>query len=478
MSINPLRVKNVTSAPYQKGAVVYRMCRDIRAHDNEALLYALEYARTHNAPLIVEYVIWNYVWTGATRRFYDWVLPSLKEVESTLRAHNIPLVITLESKKLFREATSAKAPDEYGAVIFDTLPLHFMKKWKEKMTRDNPSLPIIEIDAHNCIPVEVLSQKQEFAAHTIRRKVHEMLPKFLESFSALTSYKENEEILQRYPSINFDTLKESIVCDETVSGLGDFVPGEAAAKKVLQHFLSSKLDEYDEKRNAINEDGQSNLSPYIAHGNISRRYIVLELLKKTDIAIELAFDPVQNGSNGKLGSIAAFIEECVVRAELCENFCFYNSSYDAYEGFPAWAKESLAIASSDTREYVYTYEAFKNVKTHDDVWNAAQLQMVHTGKMHGYMRMYWAKKILEWTQSPEEAMQIAVKLNDVYELDGRDPNGYAGCAWSIGGVHDRPWFKRPIFGAIRYMAVSGVEKRGKIKTFMNEYLKKGDTLFE
>jgi deoxyribodipyrimidine photo-lyase len=171
-----------------------------------------------------------------------------------------------------------------------------------------------------------------------------------------------------------------------------------------------------------------------------------------------------------MGSIASFIEECVVRAEIAENYCFYNKQYDSYEGFPDWAKETLTKAKTDKRIYVYTFEEFRNAQTHDEIWNAAQMQMVKTGKMHGYMRMYWAKKILEWSKSPEEAMSVAVRLNDLYELDGRDPNGYVGCAWSIGGVHDRPWFKRPIFGAVRYMAESGVAKQGKIKVYIEKYL--------
>jgi deoxyribodipyrimidine photo-lyase len=259
------------------------------------------------------------------------------------------------------------------------------------------------------------------------------------------------------------------VCREDVAGVGGFEPGENGAQKLLQNFLHHKLTTYDTSRNEINHDGQSDLSPYISHGNISRRRIIIELLKQTKTSIEDAFDPIQNGSNGRLGSIAAFLEECVIRAELCENYCFYNAHYDKYDGFPMWAKETLAKAKTDVREYVYTKKQFEEALTHDELWNAAQKQMVTTGKMHGYMRMYWAKKILEWSKSPEEAMSIAVYLNDIYELDGRDPNGYVGCAWSIGGVHDRPWFGRPVFGSIRYMAESGVKKRGDIKTYISKF---------
>lgn len=195
------------------------------------------------------------------------------------------------------------------------------------------------------------------------------------------------------------------------------------------------------------------------------------------LTISDIFDPIQNGSNEKSGSIAAFVEECIIRAELSDNFCFYNNMYNSTSGFPAWAVETLHKAQSDIREYIYTVEEFEQGKTHDLLWNAAQEQMIQSGKMHGYMRMYWAKKILEWTKSPEDALRIAIYLNDVYELDGRDPNGYVGCAWSIGGVHDRPWFGRPIFGAIRYMAQSGVEKRGKVDDYIEKWSLKKQKLF-
>lgn len=475
--INPRRVRNLTGTDCIGGTVIYQMCRDIRAEDNDALLFAQELAKQHGGQLIVNYVIWNYEWVGATRRFYDWVLPSLEEVEKELRAHNIPLVVTFENEQFFTKKTFQKIPEHIGAVVIDELPLRFMRKWKEQFLANHKDVLLYEVDAHNCIPVWELSEKQEFAAHTIRRKVHVKLSDYLEDFSKLKKHNENEELLKSLPPIDWKDITTKIKCNEEVFGTGNFVPGEQHAKKMLAEFLNSKLASYDISRNEINSDGQSNLSPYISHGNISRRRIILELLKKTGGVIEELFDEQKNGSNGEMGSVAAFIEECVVRAEISENFCFYNPHYDSYDGFPTWAKETLRKASTDTREYMYTYKQFEKGETHDELWNAAQMQMVATGKMHGYMRMYWAKKILEWSRTPQEAMRTAVRLNDVYELDGRDPGGYVGCAWSIGGVHDRPWFGRPIFGTVRYMAESGVKKRGKINLYIEKWLGDKSKLF-
>jgi deoxyribodipyrimidine photo-lyase len=166
---------------------------------------------------------------------------------------------------------------------------------------------------------------------------------------------------------------------------------------------------------------------------------------------------------------SAFLEELIVRRELADNFCEYTPLYDSPDAFPQWARTSLDTHVSDKRDYLYSREQFEQAKTHDEAWNACQRELLKTGKMHGYMRMYWAKKILEWTRNYTEAMEIAIYLNDTYELDGRDPNGYAGIAWSIGGVHDRPWFDRPIFGVIRYMNASGLAKKFDVQEYCRRW---------
>jgi deoxyribodipyrimidine photo-lyase len=227
---------------------------------------------------------------------------------------------------------------------------------------------------------------------------------------------------------------------EEVSGIK---PGTKAGMKILRDFVGNKLSSYAAMRNDPEGDGQSNLSPYLHFGQLSAQRVALEVISK----------------GGSSESKEAFLEELIIRRELSDNFCFYNEHYDSLEGFPAWAKETLNKHRRDRRPYLYSLSEFENANTHDDLWNAAQLQMVKRGKMHGYMRMYWAKKILEWTESPEEALEVTIYLNDRYELDGRDPNGYAGIAWSIGGVHDRAWGERNIFGKIRYMSYLGCKRK-------------------
>jgi len=219
----------------------------------------------------------------------------------------------------------------------------------------------------------------------------------------------------------------------------------------MKGFLEQGLSVYKARRNDPSLQGQSNLSPYLHFGQISAQRIVLEALQ----------NPARKASRD------AFLEELIVRRELSDNFCYYNSQYDRFGGFPAWARKTLDEHRKDKRPYLYTLKQLENAATHDDLWNAAQIEMVKQGKMHGYMRMYWAKKILEWTGSPEEAIEAAIFLNDKYELDGRDPNGYAGIAWSIGGVHDRAWGERPVFGKVRYMSRAGSRSKFDINKYIS-----------
>jgi deoxyribodipyrimidine photo-lyase len=164
----------------------------------------------------------------------------------------------------------------------------------------------------------------------------------------------------------------------------------------------------------------------------------------------------------------AFLEELIIRKELSDNYCYYCRDYDNFNGFPDWSKGSLNEHRKDKREFIYSLEEFEQAKTHDELWNAAQKEMINTGKMHGYMRMYWAKKIFEWSHTPEEAIETAIYLNDKYELDGRDPNGYTGIAWSIGGVHDRAWFDREVFGKVRYMNYNGCKSKFNVDAYIKK----------
>jgi len=275
-----------------------------------------------------------------------------------------------------------------------------------------------------------------------------MLSEYLEEFIWLQKHPVSWET--RVPEIDWDGIRKKLAVDTTVAAVSWIKPGEKAAHAALADFLEKRISRYSGERNDPTKNGQSNLSPYLHFGQLSSQRVALEIKKaKIDRT-----------------SKEAFIEELIVRRELSDNFCFYNQHYDTVQGFPEWARKSLYAHRKDRRDHTYSLEEFEMAQTHDRLWNAAQMEMAKRGKMHGYMRMYWAKKILEWTESLEKAMDIAIYLNDRYELDGRDPNGYTGIAWSIGGVHDRAWGERPVFGRIRYMSYNGSKSKFDVKKYI------------
>jgi deoxyribodipyrimidine photo-lyase len=311
-------------------------------------------------------------------------------------------------------------------------------------------IPFYEVDAHNIVPCWIASPKQEYTAATFRPKIKLVLPDFLREFPNLMRHPLSWKGKRKRN--DWKKILEDLKVDTIVPEVSWLKPGAKAAGNALKKFIQRKLNDYPAARNDPTKDCQSNLSPYLHFGWISAQRVALEV-QKSDV-------PQQ--------AKQAFLEELIVRRELSDNFCFYKPEYDSVDAFPAWAKKTLAEHRDDERRHLYSLDEFEQARTHDDLWNASQMEMVKTGKMHGYMRMYWAKKILEWTASPEEALQFAIYLNDRYELDGRDPNGYTGISWSIGGVHDRAWPSRPIFGKIRYMSYNGCKSKFDVQAYIDK----------
>ncbi|MFO7791407.1 MAG: hypothetical protein R6W73_00300, partial [Candidatus Saliniplasma sp.] len=292
-----------------------------------------------------------------------------------------------------------------------------------------------------------------YAARTIRPKIQDQMDRFLKDLKGTEP---------KHPSLDFDFETFDIknieeVVDkldlEDVEPVDHHIGGTSRALERLDTFLDEKLDYYPERSNDPTEDGLSGLSPYLHFGQIS--------------PIQIALKVKSSGSPGA----EDFLEELVVRRELSMNFVNYNENYDSLKCLPGWAFDTLKEHEEDHREYEYSKKDFEEAETHDPYWNAAQNEMLKTGKMHGYMRMYWGKKIIEWIASPKEAFQIALSLNNRYELDGRDPNGYTGVAWCF-GKHDRAWKERDIFGKVRYMNANGLKR----KFDADEYVEKVEKL--
>jgi deoxyribodipyrimidine photo-lyase len=440
------RIRILKQGEEKSGPIIYWMSRDQRTHDNWALLFAQEMAIKQKASLGVAFCLVPQ-FLGATIRQYGFMLQGLQETEKNLEAKNVPFFLLTGSP----EEGIAKfvSQHEVGTLITDFDPLRLKRAWK-KGVLNRIDIPVYEVDTHNIVPCWIASPKQEFAAYTFRPKVKRQLSEFLDEFPKLKKHPFSGK--KKVEQTDWSRVKKCLKIDRKVLEVDWIKPGEKAARLMLNQFIEHRLSKYDVKRNDPNIDGQSSLSPYLHFGQISAQRVVLEIQKKSISASEQE----------------AFLEELIVRRELADNFCFYNELYDSFIGFPDWAKKTLNEHRHDRREYIYSLDQLEKGQTHDVLWNAAQKEMVKSGKMHGYLRMYWAKKILEWTETPEEALRIAIFLNDKYELDGRDPNGYVGIAWSIGGVHDRAWFPRPIFGKIRYMSYKGAQSKFDVKAYIKK----------
>jgi deoxyribodipyrimidine photo-lyase len=453
MKVNSHRAHILRDDEYRGGAVVYWMSRDQRAHDNWALLYAEQLADQCGAPLGVVFCL-SPKFLDAGYRQYAFMLDGLKQLERTLAKLNIPLFLLIGKPEY--ELPGFVEANNIGMLIADFSPLKLSRYWKQQVLK-RITIPFHEVDAHNIVPVWKVSEKQEFAAYTIRPKINRILNEHLEDFPSLKKHKHAWP--RTISPIDWDKASKSLKADRSVSEISWLKPGESAALKHLRGFLDKRLPDYNDNRNDPNQAAQSDLSPYLHFGQLSAQRVALEVSR---------YDK-------HIPSQEAFLEELIIRRELADNFCYYNDNYDSFTGFPDWAKKTLNEHRRDKRQYLYSSAQFESAGTHDPLWNAAQLEMVINGKMHGYMRMYWAKKILEWSKTPEEAMSIAIYLNDKYELDGRDPNGYAGIAWSIGGVHDRAWPERPVFGKIRYMNYAGAKRKFSVDNYIERIAKlRGD----
>lgn len=444
--MNEERVWFLNTGHEINGPVAYWMSRDQRSVDNWALFHAQEVAISKATPLIV---IFNLVpdFLGAGERHYRFMIDGLREVKTSLSKLGIPFHLLGGDPTIIIPEFVQDNGISYLVTDFD--PLKIKRNWKKQIVGDL-DIPVAEVDAHNIVPCWVSSGKQEYGAYTIRPKIQRALPSFLDD---LLPIKKHPFTLMEEPNNDWERAYQALDIDQEVPPVTWLRSGQTASLKALGDFIENRLESYDKARNDPTLEGQSGLSPYLHFGQLSAQRIALEV----------------NRSSASQEAKDTFLEELVVRRELSDNFCFYNHAYDSFEGFPSWARETLDIHREDSRDYLYSQKELEEGRTHDGLWNAAQMDMEERGKMHGHMRMYWAKKILEWTESPEEAMDMAIYLNDKYELDGRDPNGYTGIAWSIGGVHDRAWAERPIFGKVRYMSFNGARRKFDVDSYIENH---------
>ncbi|WP_306770939.1 deoxyribodipyrimidine photo-lyase [Desulfovibrio sp. JC010] len=407
------------------------------------MLHARELAGD-KCPLIVVFCLVP-TFIGATLRQYEFMLKGLAEVERDLRSlgYSFALLGGAADEVLpgFVRKTGA------GAVVTDFDPLRIKQQW-QKAVASEIDVPLIEVDGHNVVPARFATDKCEYSARTIRPKIHRLLPEFLEEFPELLPAQSRSD---EFPAVDWKEVRRWIDVDESVAPV-DLIPGESAARAALDFFVSSRLERYGQERNDPNAEATSRLSAYYHFGQLAPQRAALAVAQ------------CEAGE-----SVDSYLEELIVRRELAENFCLHTPDYDSLHAAPQWALKTLTEHAADRRDYLYFYTEFEQGRTHSALWNAAQQQLLKSGYMHGYMRMYWAKKILEWSPTPEDALRIIITLNDRYQLDGRDPNGYAGSLWSVAGLHDRGWKKRPVFGSIRYMNERGCRRKFDVDAYIKKW---------
>jgi len=424
--------------------VLYWMQAAQRAEYNHALEYAIEWANEQRKPLVVCFGITdNY--PEANLRHYTFMFEGLAKTQKALEAKGVQLIIRHQSP----DKTAIELSHQASLVVVDAGQLRIQRQWRQNVA-DKIDCALHEVETNLIVPVEMASEKEEFSAGTFRPRITKKLSYFLLPLIHKKPKVDSLGLrLGGFDISKIDKALKSLSIDRSVGPVTAFHGGKDQAKHKLNNFIKKKLEGYADLRNDPGLDYLSNMSPYLHFGQISPLYIALQVMKTK--------------SPGK----DAYLEELIVRRELSYNYVFYNSKYDSFAGLPPWAKTTLNFHRRDKRQYIYSLKDFEQAATHDPYWNAAQKEMVLTGKMHGYMRMYWGKKILEWSRTPQTAFKTALYLNNKYELDGRDPNAFTCVAWCF-GKHDRAWGRRPVFGKIRYMNAAGLKRKFDVDKYVNK----------
>ena len=439
--------------------VVYWMQRAMRIVDNPALDVAIDAANVLGLPVVVFFsVIPNY--PNANLRHYHFMQQALRDVEEDAAERGVGFVVRRppdNSLEAFLEEVGA------SLLIGDENPCRDPERWRRGLTR-RLRLRYWTVDADVVVPSRIFG-RDYFLLHHFRPHLRRELPKFLvapRNIRPVHSWKPTKTP-ESFP-LDQDITAGFRQLDRSVGPVDTFTGGTHAALRRLREFVEHDLARYETQRNRPEAKGTSRLSPYLHFGNIS------------PLTIALACDEAVKQGRATASARDRFVDELIGWRELAVLFVRYNGNYDHWECAEPWAQKSLREHAGDPRTRRYTFAQLERAGTHDELWNAAQREMVTTGWMHNTMRMYWAKKILEWAPDPATAFDWAVILNDRYQLDGRDPNGYAGIAWAIVGKHDRPWFARPIFGMVRTMRGESMARKFDSGAYIRQNRSRGNSV--
>jgi deoxyribodipyrimidine photo-lyase len=444
--VEPSRLRRLAERAVPRGRfVLYWMQRAQRVAGNHALEFAIAEANRLALPVVVGFGLMD-DYPEANERHYAFMLQGLREVATGLAERGIGFVLRLGSP----ERVAAGLAQEAALLVCDRGYLRHEKRWRAGVAAAVPC-PVIEVETDVVVPVDRVSDKAETAARTIRPKLMRLLDEFLHPVEAVTPARPSIAIA---PASDLDPrdgagLLRRLRLDRSTAPVPQIAGGASAARQHLDDFVSHRLGRYAAERAEPAAGIASRLSPYLHFGQIS----------PIDIALRVrdAGDPA---------NASVFIEELIVRRELAINFVNFTPDYDGFAALPAWARQTLSAHAGDKRPALYDDAQLVAAATDDRYWNAAMTEMTLSGTMPNHMRMYWGKKVLEWSEKPEEAHRRLLTLNNRYFLDGRDANSFANVGWIL-GLHDRPWPERPVFGTVRSMTARGLERKFDIETYVD-----------
>jgi len=452
-SVQPLtaerqRFLDLNDAPERVGDyVLYWMQQSQRAGFNPALEAAVAEANRLGIPVLVGFGLTD-AYPEANARHYAFMLEGLAETARDLAARGIGFVIRRGAPDEVAIRLSGRA----AMIVCDRGYLRPQKVWRARVAAE-AGCRVLQVEGDVVVPVELVSSKHEIGARTLRPKLLRLRDEFLNPLrhDCLRIAAEHLAVRGDVDLSDIPGVLRRLRIDRSVAPVPTFHGGQTEARRHLERFVGQRLGRYAEKRSRPGEAQVSTLSPYLHFGQIS--------------PVEIALAVRRSGTDQD--DRAAYLEELVVRRELSMNFVNFVEEYDRYDCIPDWAGRTLAAHRGDHRQYLYGYERLRQAETHDPYWNAAMREMVATGYMHNHMRMYWGKKVLEWSRSPEEGYASLLRLNNTFFLDGRDANSYANVGW-VFGLHDRAWPERPVFGKVRYMNAAGLKRKTDVEAYVQQ----------
>jgi deoxyribodipyrimidine photo-lyase len=449
------RIRVLNDAPPREKAkyILYWTQMDRRAESNFGLLHAAGLANERGLPLLV-YEGLTCTYKQANDRIHTFMLQAVSETARRIRKLGAGYCFYLRRKRSDANDVLYRLAADAAAVVTDDYPT-FIAAQHNARVPEKIGVAFHAVDSSCIVPMN-RHEKRQYGAYTIRPRIHRVLAEYLKpaptarlkhKWQAADSKWHTEVTTENIPS-----LVASCEIDHGVPPSLSFDGGRKEAEKHLQLFLDQKLRRYARERNEPSKHATSDLSPYLHFGHIS--------------SLEVALAAKEHAKEHHL--IAdEFLEELIVRRELAFNFARFAKDPESFTDLPDWCKLNMKKHAHDKREVTYTPEQLEKAQTYDALWNATQKELLLRGKIHGYYRMYWGKKIIEWSPTYEEALYTMIHLHDRYALDGRDPNTYTNILWCF-GLHDRPWTERPVFGNFRWMSYDGMKRKTNIQAYIDE----------